>query len=286
MHSGSAWNLKPVAEMSDTEFVHWCQLLESRSGMVLNEQQRTFLQVNLTSRMRELGLDNYSYYYQQVLHGPSAAIEWSSLLDKLTVQETQFFRHPPSYAYASQFLRQLVQQERKKPLAIWSVGCSTGEEPWSLSITAAEALAAENSELGFAVTATDISHNALRKAREATYTKRRLDALDANLLQDYFVRLDNGKYQVIERLRQRVCFARLNVLELSNAPMTGMDLIFCQNLLIYFRRWQRREILNHLAVRLAPGGIMILGLGEISGWENSVLEPIKNDQVLAFRRTG
>lgn len=287
MQAGNAWVLKPVAEMSSIEFSNWCQLLEARSGMVLTEQRRSFLQVNLTARMRELGVSEYAEYYQQVLEGPSAAVEWTNLLDKLTVQETQFFRHPASFNYVARFLRRLItDKQRSKPLSLWSLGCATGEESWSLAITAAEELRKKKSDLGFAVTATDISHNALKKARAASYSARRLEQVPSEYVERYFNEQHAGVYQVKRTLSQRVCFARLNILELQNAPISGMDVIFCQNLLIYFRRWQRREILNQLAARLAPGGALVIGLGEVTGWEHSELQPVNNENILAFTRKG
>jgi hypothetical protein len=87
-------------------------------------------------------------------------------------------------------------------------------------------------------------------------------------------------------LAARVCVARLNVLELAKAPQSGMDVIFCQNLLIYFRRWRRREILNRLAERLAPGGMLVVGVGEVVGWQHPDLEPVADERVLAFTRKG
>lgn len=287
MQAGNAWILKPVAEMSTSEFSDWCQLLETRSGMVLTEQRRSFLQVNLTARMRELGVTDYADYYQQVLEGPSAAVEWTNLLDKLTVQETHFFRHQASYDFVADFLRKrIADKNHKKPLSIWSVGCATGEEAWSLAITVAQVVREQDSGQGFAVTATDISHSALKKARAACYSARRLEPLSKELIERYFVEEQPGFFQVKKNLMQRVCFARLNVLELANAPISSMDVIFCQNLLIYFRRWQRREILNHLAAKLAPGGVLVVGLGEVTGWEHPDLQPVDNEKVLAFTRKG
>jgi len=96
----------------------------------------------------------------------------------------------------------------------------------------------------------------------------------------------DGRYKVVPSLAAQVCCARLNVLELAKAPMSGMDVIFCQNLLIYFRRWRRREILNRLAARLAPGGVLVVGVGEGVGWQHPDLVPVANDQVLAFTRKG
>lgn len=287
MQVGNAWFLKPVAEMSATEFSDWCQLLEARLGMVLTETRRTFLQVNLTARMRELGITSYADYYSKVLDGPSAAIEWEALFDKLTVQETQFFRHPPSYDFVARHLRKILRARTpSSPLTLWSLGCATGEETWSLGMLASEVLEEQEDKCGLALTATDISNAALKTARVGMYTSRRLKMVPQTLVEKYFTATTANQFVVNDSLKQRVCFARLNALELATAPLSGVDIIFCQNLLIYFRRWQRREILNQLARRLAPGGALVIGLGEITDWSHPSLKQVDNEQVLAFTRVG
>src|SRR5690606_35412938 len=132
-------------------------------------------------------------------------------------------------------------------LSLWSVGCSSGEEPYSMAMIAAEVLRDGSSSLNFGVTGTDLSLNALAQARAGLYSPRRMEQLNAELLERYFLPQADGRFKVVPSLAARVCCARLNVLELAQAPLTGMDVIFCQNLLIYFRRWRRREILNRLA---------------------------------------
>lgn len=280
------WALQPVADMSATEFRKWQTLLEERTGVVVNEQRRAFLQTNLTARMRELGVTDYTSYYQQVTAGPRGAVEWSTLLDRLTVQETRFFRHRPSFEVLEHYLRERLAQGLQQPWEMWSVGCSSGEEPYSLAITAAEVLRETEQPAHFGVTGTDISLNALSKARDAQYSARRLDQMDEDLSQRYFLAQPDGRLKVIPSLAARVCCARLNVLELAKAPMSGMDVIFCQNLLIYFRRWRRREILNRLAERLAPGGLLVVGVGEVVGWQHPELIPVADERVLAFTRKG
>ena len=287
MQSGNAWALQPLAEMTADEFNSWKSLLETRSGMVVSEQRRSFLQVNLTARMRELGVSDYSTYYQKVIDGACGAVEWVVLLDRLTVQETQFFRHAASFAAVTQFLlTKIANATTSKPLALWSVGCSSGEEVWSLAICAAEAIRQTGSKHEFGVTATDISHNALRKGRRAKYASRRLEHVPPEWVEQYFSLQPDGEYQVIEQLVKRSCFTRLNMLDLVHAPIFGMDVIFCQNVLIYFRRWQRREILNRLVARLAPGGMLVIGVGEVAGWQHPDLEPVADERVLAFTRKG
>ncbi|HSX86971.1 MAG TPA: CheR family methyltransferase [Pseudomonas sp.] len=280
------WALQPVADMSAAEFRKWQTLLEERTGVVVNEQRRAFLQTNLTARMRELGVTDYSSYYQQVTAGPRGAVEWSTLLDRLTVQETRFFRHRPSFEVLEHYLRERLAQGLQRPWEMWSVGCSSGEEPYSLAITAAEVLRETEQPAHFGVTGTDISLNALSKARDGQYSARRLDQMDEDLSRRYFLTQPDGRLKIMPSLAARVCCARLNVLELAKAPMSGMDVIFCQNLLIYFRRWRRREILNRLAERLAPGGLLVVGVGEVVGWQHPELIPVADERVLAFTRKG
>ena len=98
------------------------------------------------------------------------------------------------------------------------------------------------------------------------------------------MRVEGGKLEIVPTLRDRICFTRLNILELAQAPIRDLDIIFCQNLLIYFRRWRRRDLLNLLAKRLAPGGMLIIGLGEIVDWNNPLLEPVPDDRVQAYVR--
>ncbi len=287
MQPSGVWALKPMADMSQGEFRDWQALLEERTGVVINEQRRAFLQTNLTARMRELGIDDYASYYRQVTDGPRGAVEWSTLLDRLTVQETRFFRHRPSFDVLESYLRgRLVTDESPRPLALWSVGCSSGEEPYSMAISVAEILEGAGSDRQFGVTGTDISLSALNKAREAVYGARKLEQMDSDLCERYFLAQDDGRYKVVPDLAARVCAARLNVLELAKAPQSGMDVIFCQNLLIYFRRWRRREILNRLAERLVPGGLLVVGVGEVIGWQHPDLVPVADERVLAFTRKG
>lgn len=279
------WSLRPLADMSSAEFRNWQALLEERSGLVVTEQRRMFLQANLSSRMREVGAADYASYYQQVTDGPRGAVEWSTLMDRLTVQETRFFRHPPSFSMLANYIQQRHEsRDAVLPWSLWSVGCASGEETYSLAICTAEALKSIGGEAQYGVIGTDISLSALSRSRNGLYSRRRLDQLDPDLRERYFQAMSDDRFQVIPSLAARVCFARLNVLELAGAPMSGMDVIFCQNLLIYFRRWRRREILNRLVERLAPGGLLVIGAGEVVGWQHPELVPVADSQVLAFTR--
>ena len=153
-----------------------------------------------------------------------------------------------------------------------------------MAICAAEVLKDSEWAGQFGVTGTDISLNALNKAREASYAARRLEQLDGELCERYFAVREDGRFQVVPALTERVCCARLNVLDVAKAPMSDMDVIFCQNLLIYFRRWRRRELLNRLVERLVPGGLLVIGVGEVAEWQHPELEAVADERVLAFTR--
>lgn len=272
--------------MEQEQFELWQALLEERTGMSLGQERKHFLETSLNVRMRELGISSYDSFYQQLQTGSteSKAMEWSVLVDRLTVQETSFFRHPGSYQLVEEFVRDFVRQGNRDSLDVWSVGCSTGEEPYSLAILCNEVFTGNRSQQYWGVTATDISLPTLSKARKGVYSARRVEMVNAELRNRYFKQLNSREYQVVDAVRDRVCFARLNVLDLNKAPMNNMDLIFCQNMLIYFRRWRKREIVNRLAERLAPGGMLVLGLGEITDWSHPELERVQRKDTLAFRR--
>lgn len=284
MQSSGVWAYQPMADMSVADFRDWQKLLEERSGVVVSDQRRAFVQANLSARMRELGLSSYAQYFAQVQAGAQGAVEWSILMDRLTVQETCFFRHAASFALLKKYLSERVAGVTRKPWSLWSVGCASGEEAYSMAMLADQLLAEAGAPKHFGVHATDLSYSALEKARHARYRARSLERVEASLQARYFQPCQDGMYQIIPDLSAHVCCARLNVLELAQAPLQGLDVIFCQNLLIYFRRWRRREILNHLAQRLALGGLLVIGVGEIAGWQHPDLEPVADKGVLAFIR--
>ena len=281
----SGWSLRSLPEMDERQFQQWQALVERRTGMNLPPQRKTFLQTSLGIRMREIGCQSYQDYYDRVVNSPGGIMEWAILVDRLTVQETRFYRDEQAYSLLVDYiLTRPLDMLRKTPIEAWSVGCSTGEEPYTIAMLIDECMATLGLERYYGVTGTDISKPALEKARAGVYPTRKLVCLNEERKQKYFVQKPGGQYEVIPSIRERVCFARINVLDLRDAPMHGMNIIYCQNLLIYFRRWRRKEILNRLAERLIPGGLMILGLGEMVDWQHPLLERVRSDESLAFIR--
>ncbi|WP_244431086.1 CheR family methyltransferase [Simiduia agarivorans] len=278
------WSLRELPELSEDEFQRWSQLLEDRTGIQIAPHQRAFLQTQIGGRMRELECDSYSHYLTQVVDGLQGMVEWSILVDRLVVKETSFFRHRPSI----EFVRRLVQsrinnQALNGSFDVWSVGCATGEEPYALAMAINDCFELAALDPYFGVTATDISLQSLQKARKGLYHPRKVEQVTREERARYFIPADK-ELQVVEKIRDRVCFSHGNVLDVARMPRVMMDVIFCQNLLIYFRRWRRREVLNALVDRLKPNGVLIVGLGEITDWTNPKIKRVADDEIQAYVR--
>ncbi len=273
--------------MTEEQFLCWVRLLEQRTGMLLPRERRSFLVTSLILRMRQLGFESFEAYYEFVTCGLAGNVEWTALVDRLTVHETRFFRDPRAIRLlADHLIPELCQRDdRNGPLNIWSVGCSTGEEPYTLAMVADRVLAASFPGVRFGVTATDISLHSLATARIAVYPHRRCRDIPGEYASRYCKPLDGKRFRIIPALRRRVCCAQLNVLDVDDLPGRRMDLIYCQNLLIYFDRARRKSIVDSLVRHLRPGGVLILGAGEILRWTNPEMRRLENaDDVLVFRR--
>lgn len=281
----SQWQLNKLMPMSDAEYALWIALLEERTGISLPELRKSFLLSKLSIRMRELGINEYKSYFAYVTHGKPGRVEWEILVDRLTVHETRFFRDSQALSFIKHaYLEKLDFENTNQKIQIWSVGCATGEEPYSLMMYIDKFMTDTNNKCYLAVTASDISHDALATGKKAVYHKNRFKNVPAEYIKDYVQDADKQHYQVNESLRKRICFNKLNLTKLEESAVGEMDLIVCQNVLIYFKRERRIEILNKLTEHLVPEGILILGAGEITDWKNPEMNPMKAEGVLAFQR--
>ena len=274
-----------LPDMDDRQFSDWVDLIERRTGLCIAPERRSFLNTGIRMRMGEIGCDDYREYYRQLAAMPEQASEWSLLVDRLTVHETRFFRHPPSLALLRDtWLERLSMSAERSPLRAWSVGCATGEEAYTLAMLIDAHLESAQDERGFSVTGSDISQPAVARARAGVYDSRSLAAIEPAFARRYCRMLADGRFEIDPGLRERVDFTQLNLRRLSKAPYQGLDLVYCQNLLIYFDREQRADIAGRLAACLRPGGVLVLGPGELVGWQPEGMERIRHDDTLAWWR--
>ncbi len=279
------WEYTETPPMDDLLFQQWVELLEKRTGILLPESRKTFLITNLISRMREVKSPDYQAYLHLVTNGSSGQVEWETLVDRLTVHETRFYRDNNALNLIhDNYLKEIIDG-KEKPYTVhaWSVGCATGEEPYSLAMLMDYTFLNHN-ELYYGVTASDVSRAALQTGRDAIYHKRRIKNVPEHIAKTYLEPVDEEHVQVRSTLKQKVCFTQINLLDLAQQPTGMMDIILCQNVLIYFKRELRNLILDHLTTRLKPGGILVLGAGEVFGWTHPELDLINYESTLAFKR--
>jgi chemotaxis methyl-accepting protein methylase len=289
----TAWSLPTSPSLSEAQCDAWLALVEERTGIDFS-QHRSILQTGLSQRLREIGETDSDAYFRNVQALPQGLPEWQILLSHLTVKETSFFRQPAAYDLVRAYLRKRAVATPKDAadgantsIDLWSVGCSTGEEPYSLAIAANESLAVSGRHQYFGVLATDICPQALAHGRAAIYGNRRLANLSDSLKRRYFtVAPDTAggetAYRVSDQLRSRVCFNQGNLLHIERMPALPMDVIFCQNVLVYFRRWRIKQVLDALAQRLKPGGLLVIGPGEAPHWHHAALVRTQHEGVTAW----
>jgi chemotaxis methyl-accepting protein methylase len=273
--------------MDDGEFARWVDLLERRTGVVVPPGRKTFLVTGVRSRMRETGHQSYREYFEDLLAGARGAIEWAALGDPQTLHETPVLPHRPAVDPGRNTrLAEPPEPAGSEPLHAWSVGCSTGEEAYSLAMVLDEGLRALSPDKTplYGVTATDISAPALSVGRVGEYPLGKLKEIPASYRNDYWEVLGQDCFVLAEPLRKRVGFAQFNLLDMQKAPLKRLDLIFCQNVLIYFARERRGQLLDAMAQLLKPGGLLVVGPGEVLGFTHSLLTRVGGPQTLAFQR--
>ncbi len=287
----SAFNMP---EMHSDEFVLWQALLEKQTGLWLPESRKTFLVAALSRHMKEKSVKDYSELYSRLNAGSVSVLDWASLVDSLTVHETCFYREKASLQIVLSYCRNTLMDRFKQfpgqpqHIQLWSVGCSTGEEAYSLAIELDKLNVgfkeANTGSAYFGVAGVDISYPSLAVAREGIYLGRQLNFVPQVTKNTYFNRLSDEYYQIKDHIRQRTCFIQGNILDLQAKVKQEYDVIYCQNVLIYFKHERKLEVIAQLTKRLKPGGLLVLGHGEITSVNSDELTRVNNKHCLAYLR--
>jgi len=272
--------------LSDRQFRLWVDILESRTGVSVTSDREDFFRNQITSRMRELGFDDADVYFHDIVNTVSGVGEWGLLLDRLLIKETRFFRHRESHEFIRDTLFQSLQEGRRDLVNLWSVGCSTGEETYSLAINAFEAFARARVKPLFAVTGSDVSRSAIKEARAGMYTATHYPNINEHEMASYFLKVDEHRITLKPAVKQNVSFVVNNIFEQNDGFFAGkMDYIFTQNMLIYFKRWRRKDAINFMVNCLKPGGYLVVGPGELSDWQAPGIARVNYPDVQAYQKT-
>ncbi len=270
--------------MSPLEQALWRDFLGRHCGQSFADDRLRRLLPGLWARVQARGLSSYNDYYHHVAFSPEGGDERAVLVESVLNKDTSFFRHAASFrALAEEVLPRAL--ETKGSVALWSAGCSTGQEAYSLAMAALETGGAGRA----AVTATDLSEAALARARRGRYRPHEVRSLPAHLRAKYLTSSeDRGRvvHEVAGEVRALVNFRPFRLERPDSYGVAGQDVIFCQNVLIYFRPECRAEIVARLCERLAPGGHLFLGPADALGLRPPGAEPVRLGDAAAFRRRG
>jgi len=249
----------PGHGLSEHELSEIRMLIEERTGICFDESRERFFSTRVKEHLRAKGLSRGTDLLRSMR---KSNVEYEALLERLLTQETSFFRYPGVYeAFEKRVLPELhVKKFWKNPrtLRIWSAGCSTGEEPYSIAITIADSFSFADS-WNVEILATDVGRQALKHAERGIYSGRSIASVSEKQLANHFSALDGGQ-QVKPRLRKMVSFAQMNLA--SPVYLGRMDAIFCMNVLIYFSEERRRALVQRFYETLEPGGYLFLGHSE------------------------
>jgi len=247
--------------MNKNTFDAFRQLVYSKAGIALGDKKEALVAARLSKRMHHLNIDTYEEYLDYI-NNDNDGSEIVQLLNSISTNVTHFFREHQHFEFISQIIDNWYSQGQRK-FRIWSAGCSSGEEPYTLAMTLHETLHGRSSDTR--ILATDISTKILNEATQGVYTSRDIEKIPSNYLGNYFntVSINNNiHYQIKEHCKSLVTFQRLNLTGIP-FPMKGpFDLIFCRNVMIYFDNDMRKRLLNEYHRLLKSGGYLLVGHAE------------------------
>ena len=264
-------NVAGEVEITDNEFRLFREFIYQRSGIALTEAKKQLVKSRLRKRLRHYNLSRFQDYYDLVVKEGNSSPEVTELVNCITTNKTDFFREPHHFDFVANevipaMLQQGEQDETPRRLRIWHAGCSTGEEPYTLAMTLAEA-AARQGRWDIRQLASDIDTAVLAHAERGVYEADRVSPIAADLLRKYFLRGGGerkGLYKVKPELQARIAFRQINLLD-DNWPIRSdvlFDMIFCRNVVIYFDKPTRQRLFARFEQRLRPGGYLFIGHSE------------------------
>ena len=251
--------------LTNSDLGRLCDLVYAESGIKLTLDKKVMLEMRLNRRLRDLDLGSYAEYCDYLFAGHHQKEEVVHLIDVVTTNKTDFFRESAHFEILVN--RVLAEHEAGaeggREFRVWSAGCSTGEEPYTLAMVL-DHYAVSHAGFRFKILATDISNTVLAKATKGVFSSEVVRPVPADLRRKYFMRSrdpSSNQLRVVPELRQAIEFRRLNLMEDFRLD-EPMDAIFCRNVIIYFDRPTQERLLEKLSRQLVSGGYMFMGHSE------------------------
>lgn len=268
--------------LGETEFRLFRELVFRKSGITLNDTKKQLVASRLARRLRALGLPGYREYYEHVVGRDPEGAELREMLNAITTNKTDFFRERHHFDFMrTTFFAQCVERARRtrtNRLRIWSAGCSTGEEPYTLALTLRSHFPAPPGAWTFEILATDLDTNVLERARAGVYPEEAVAPIPQEQLQRYFQRgtgANAGRVRVTPALAELVTFQQLNFVEQPWPVQGPFDLILCRNVMIYFNQETQRRLVEGFASLLREDGYLFIGHSETLNGLHHLFEPLR-----------
>lgn len=279
--NGLGLTLNHHLELPDDVFRLLRDAIYKRSGIYFADSSKYLLQKRLSPRARALNFDSFQKYFYFLQYDPRAESEFDQIFDLVTTNETYFFREPAQLsAFIDEIVPELLEKKAIKKIRIWSAGCSSGEEAYTIAMLLTERGYFEKAS--FEIFASDINQQVLAKARKGVYRENSFRATPPEIRDKYFQREPDGLWRVVDSIRNRVSFGRLNLYDEGRVSLLGyLDMIFCRNVIIYFDEQSKKVVINNFYNRLMEGGYLLLGHSEslISLSTQFKLRHLRNDMV-------
>lgn len=252
--------------ISDNEFLQLRDFVYNKCGIYIAENRKYLLENRLINRIRALNLKTYGEYYHYLQYDSGGKAELNRLFEVITTNETSFFRNPPQLqVFRDHVLKETLDNLRKKgqkKLRIWSAGCSTGEEPYTIAIILLELLKTEIRSWDIRITANDLSEAVLSAARKGYYNEYSLRTTPKELIPKYFIK-DEDKYRIKPEVKSLVSFGQINLSDkLMLRRVERSHIVFCRNVIIYFDDAVKKTVINAFYDNLLPGGFLLIGHSE------------------------
>lgn len=256
-------------------------LMYAQSGVVLDERAKYFVENRLLHSVQRLQFDSFRDYYFYLKYDRKKTEELANVIDLLTIHETYFFREEQQLkSFSEEILPEIASKKNNaKSLRIWSAGCSTGEEPYTLSMMLQEK--PEFKDWRIEIFATDISQRVLQSARRGIYQPYAFRTTDPKVLSKYFKKED-AAYRISDDVKKNVIFLHLNLLDANKmAFINPMDIVFCRNVIIYFDTAAKQKVIETFHAKLKDNGYLLLGHSEslINISTSFALRHLKHDMV-------
>ncbi|RJX26211.1 MAG: protein-glutamate O-methyltransferase CheR [Desulfurivibrio sp.] len=260
--------MSPPLALQDNEFQRLSAFIFDQVGIKLPPVKKTMLQARLQKRLKSHNIDTFEAYTDFVLSPEGQRTELIHFIDVVTTNKTDFFREPAHFDYLTRTALPTIMQSRgdclRKPVRIWSAGCSSGEEPYTLAMVLSE-FAAGRQDFRFTILASDISTRILERAKNAIYSEDSTYTISSHLKKKYLLRSrdpNSSLVRICPELRSLVAFKRINFMDDDFGLSNKMDIIFCRNVVIYFDRPTQQALMRKFHRQLRPDGYLFLGHSE------------------------